>query len=162
MSARVVAVGALITDESGRILLILRRNEPSAGHWSLPGGRVEPGESLERAVIREVEEETGLRVTVGEPAIQLEIPVGDGRVYEVHDFRAEIRSGNYVQVTTPRTRRTSHRPRSVGRRSRTAWWSTWSRPVCCRRSRPDGAPADGPGAAGPTWCTDLVLCRMEG
>ena len=93
MTDRIVAVGALITDQSGRILLILRRNEPSAGHWSLPGGRVEPGESLEQAVVREVEEETGLRVTVGEPAIRLEIPVGDGRVYEVHDFRAEIRSG---------------------------------------------------------------------
>ncbi|MGW8815101.1 NUDIX domain-containing protein [Gordonia terrae] len=94
MTDRVVAVGALITDEDGRILLILRRNEPSAGHWSLPGGKVEPGESLDEAVVREVEEETGLAVTVGEPAIQLEIPVGDGRVYEVHDFRAEIRSGN--------------------------------------------------------------------
>ncbi|WP_055475833.1 NUDIX hydrolase [Gordonia sp. HS-NH1] len=93
MGERIVAVGALITDEDGRILLILRRNEPSAGHWSLPGGKVEPGESLRQAVIREVEEETGLVVEVGEPAIQLDIPVGDGRVYEVHDFRAEIRSG---------------------------------------------------------------------
>ncbi|MFE0749449.1 NUDIX hydrolase [Gordonia sp. NPDC058843] len=93
MNQRIVAVGALITDDAGRILLVLRRNEPSAGHWSLPGGKVELGESLEQAMIREVREETGLVVTVGEPAIQLEIPVGDGRVYEVHDFRAEIRSG---------------------------------------------------------------------
>lgn len=93
MTERIVAVGALITDDAGRILLVLRRNDPSAGHWSLPGGKVEPGESLEQAVVREVEEETGLVVTVGEPAIQLEIPVGGGRVYEVHDFRAEIRSG---------------------------------------------------------------------
>ncbi|WP_439032034.1 NUDIX hydrolase [Gordonia terrae] len=93
MTERVVAVGALITDDDGRILLILRRNEPSAGHWSLPGGKVEPGETLEEAVVREVQEETGLIVEVGEPAVQLEIPVGDGRVYEVYDFRAEIRAG---------------------------------------------------------------------
>ncbi len=43
-----------------------RGREPSAGRWSLPGGRVEPGETLEAAVAREVLEETGLVVDVGQ------------------------------------------------------------------------------------------------
>ena len=58
-------VGALIYDPAGRLLLIRRANPPGRWRWSLPGGRVEPGESDARAVIREVAEETGLAVTAG-------------------------------------------------------------------------------------------------
>ena len=47
-----------------------RRSEPLAGHWSLPGGAVELGETLEACVAREMEEETGLRVEVG-PVIEV-------------------------------------------------------------------------------------------
>src|ERR1035438_3190964 len=56
-----VGVGAVIVDE-GRVLLVQRGREPLKGHWSLPGGMVELGESLQAGVIREVEEETGLLV----------------------------------------------------------------------------------------------------
>jgi ADP-ribose pyrophosphatase YjhB (NUDIX family) len=56
-----VGVGAVIVDE-GRVLLVQRGREPLKGHWSLPGGMVELGESLQAGVIREVEEETGLFV----------------------------------------------------------------------------------------------------
>jgi mutator protein MutT len=49
----------------GRVVLIRRRYEPLAGQWSLPGGTVELGETLESAVAREVREETGLIVEVG-------------------------------------------------------------------------------------------------
>lgn len=48
------------------VVLIKRRHEPLAGEWSLPGGGVEVGETLQTAVAREVEEETGLVVEVGE------------------------------------------------------------------------------------------------
>jgi 8-oxo-dGTP diphosphatase len=58
-----VAVGAVALD-GGRILLILRGQPPAEGRWSLPGGRVEWGETLAEAVRREVEEETGLVVEV--------------------------------------------------------------------------------------------------
>ena len=57
----VVGVGAIILDE-GKILLEKRKNSPGKGKWSIPGGLVELGESIEQAVIREVKEETGLDV----------------------------------------------------------------------------------------------------
>jgi 8-oxo-dGTP diphosphatase len=57
----VVGVGAVIL-EGDKILLEKRKNEPSKGKWSVPGGLVELGESVEQAVIREVKEETGLEV----------------------------------------------------------------------------------------------------
>ena len=58
-------VGALVHDSNGRLLLVRRANPPGEGMWSIPGGRVEPGETDEAAVTREVAEETGLSVTVG-------------------------------------------------------------------------------------------------
>ena len=57
-------VGAIVRDNSGALLLVLRANEPSAGLWSLPGGRIEPGETDHEAVRREMREETGLEVEV--------------------------------------------------------------------------------------------------
>jgi ADP-ribose pyrophosphatase YjhB (NUDIX family) len=57
----VVGVGALILSQ-GKILLEKRINEPAKGKWTIPGGVVEVGESLEDAVIRETREETGLEV----------------------------------------------------------------------------------------------------
>ena len=57
----VLGVGAVILDD-GKILLEKRKNEPSKGKWSVPGGLVELGESMEQAVVREVKEETNLEV----------------------------------------------------------------------------------------------------
>ena len=65
----IVGVGAVIVHE-GNILLVKRRYEPLAGRWSLPGGTVEVGETLEEALAREMREETGLEVTVG-PVIEV-------------------------------------------------------------------------------------------
>ena len=60
----IVGVGAVVVD-AGKVVLIRRRYEPLAGQWSLPGGTLELGESLERGAAREVLEETGLEVEVG-------------------------------------------------------------------------------------------------
>jgi 8-oxo-dGTP diphosphatase len=59
--APIVGVGAVVVDD-GRVLLVQRGREPLKGKWSLPGGMLEVGESLQQGVVREVEEETGLRV----------------------------------------------------------------------------------------------------
>lgn len=56
-----MGVGAVVVDE-GRVLLVRRGREPLKGHWSLPGGMLELGESLIEGVAREVKEETGLIV----------------------------------------------------------------------------------------------------
>jgi ADP-ribose pyrophosphatase YjhB (NUDIX family) len=60
-----VAVGAVVFDDRGRVLLVQRGKPPAKGLWSVPGGRVELGETLAAAVEREVLEETGLEVTCG-------------------------------------------------------------------------------------------------
>ena len=65
----IVGVGAVIVDD-GKVVLIKRKFEPLQGQWSLPGGGVEIGETLEAAVAREMVEETGLDVMVG-PVIEV-------------------------------------------------------------------------------------------
>ena len=81
--------GAVVRDEAGRLLLVLRANEPSRGLWSLPGGRVESGETAPVAAAREVLEETGLEVEVGE--LLLTVVIGD---YDVQDFAAKVVGGS--------------------------------------------------------------------
>jgi len=57
-----LAADAVVFDRHGRLLLIRRKNPPFKGRYALPGGFVEYGESAERAVLRELHEETGLKV----------------------------------------------------------------------------------------------------
>ena len=65
MESPELAVSAIVIDQ-GRLLMVERGRPPSAGRWSLPGGRVEPDETLEAAAAREVLEETGIAVSVRE------------------------------------------------------------------------------------------------
>lgn len=88
------AVGAVVTDDSGRILLVLRGRDPGRGLWSVPGGKVEPGEGLEEATAREVLEETGLTVDVGRELWVARVPAGDGAEFEIHDFVATVTGGH--------------------------------------------------------------------
>ena len=62
METKTVA-GAVVFHSDGRVLLIRRGKPPAMGTWSLPGGRMEPGETPEETAVREVREETGLVVT---------------------------------------------------------------------------------------------------
>ncbi len=81
-------VGGIAYDARGRLLLIRRRNDPGSGQWSLPGGRVEPGETDKKAVIRELFEETGLDVIPG----TLVGSVTRGP-YEIFDYGCEVAGG---------------------------------------------------------------------
>jgi ADP-ribose pyrophosphatase YjhB (NUDIX family) len=91
---RVPCVGAVMFDAAGRMLLILRRNEPGAGLWSIPGGRIEAGETDEQAVVREVAEETGLAVRCGALLGCVERPgLPPGTVVDIRDYAAAITGG---------------------------------------------------------------------
>lgn len=86
--SRIACVGGIVVDESHgvrRVLLVLRGREPARGTWSVPGGRVEAGESDVTATAREVLEETGLRVQVGRLVGTVERDAPGGGVYVIRD-----------------------------------------------------------------------------
>lgn len=90
------AVGAIVL-EKGELLLIRRDREPGKGQWSLPGGRVEWGESMREALAREVREEAGIDIDVEGMAGIAErlVPDDDGAVqyhFVIVDFWARARS----------------------------------------------------------------------
>jgi 8-oxo-dGTP diphosphatase len=93
-----VGVGAVIFANDGRVVLVKRRHEPLAGQWSLPGGMLELGESLEAGLAREMLEETGLHVDVG-PVVEVFDRIlfdDDGRVryhFVLVDYVCTVRGG---------------------------------------------------------------------
>lgn len=95
-AAPVVGVGGVVVRD-GRVLLIRRGKEPLYGRWVVPGGTVELGETLEEALVRELEEETCLRVEPVEVLTVFDrIQREGGRVvyhYVIVDFLCRWRSG---------------------------------------------------------------------
>ncbi len=88
MSGPELCVGAVVVRESS-ILLIRRGHPPGEGRWSVPGGRVQRGESLTDAVRRELREETGLDGEVGEALGWTEL-IGRRRHFVVVDYRVTV------------------------------------------------------------------------
>ena len=90
-------VGAVIKDADGRLLLIRRGHEPGKGLWSLPGGRIEDGETDEQALVREIAEETGLAVTPGRLIGGVRRPgAAPGTEYDIRDYAADVTGGTLV------------------------------------------------------------------
>lgn len=94
MQTLVQAASAVITDALGRVVLIQRGVEPDRGLWSVPGGRVELGESHRQAAVREALEETGLVVEAGDELWVVTVPTGGGDLYEIHDFACTVVGGD--------------------------------------------------------------------
>ncbi len=91
-------VGAIIFRDA-QVLLVKRGRPPALGKWSIPGGLVELGESLEASVRREVVEEVGLEVRVIDLVAALDRVIldQDGRIeyhYILLDFLCEVEGGN--------------------------------------------------------------------
>ena len=90
---RVRCVGGLVRDEAGSLLLVQRANPPGQGLWSIPGGRVELGESDVDAVRRELAEETGLDVEVGDLVGRVERAGPGGVTYDIYDYACTVTGG---------------------------------------------------------------------
>jgi 8-oxo-dGTP diphosphatase len=86
-------VGAVVTDGHGRLLLIKRGHDPGAGLWSLPGGRIEPGETDAEALVREMLEETGLTVEPGRLLGRVQRAGPEGAVFDIRDYAATVTGG---------------------------------------------------------------------
>lgn len=93
MVHRQPCAGGIVHDAVSRLLVIRRGQPPSAGSWSVPGGRCLPGESAAAACVREVAEETGLRVEVLRLAGRVERAAPAGGVYVIDDFVCRVVDG---------------------------------------------------------------------
>lgn len=74
-------------------MLVRRAREPGRGRWSVPGGKIEPGETDQQALIREVVEETGLRISVLGYLGSVRRPGPAGAVFDIHDYRCRVDGG---------------------------------------------------------------------
>lgn len=88
------AAAAIVFDAEQRVLLVQRGRAPARGSWTLPGGRIEPGETPAAAALRELHEETGLRGVAAE--LVLVVRLGDFEIHEhlVRDVCGEARAGD--------------------------------------------------------------------
>jgi 8-oxo-dGTP diphosphatase len=100
----IVSVGAFVFDRDGRVLLVERARPPSAGMWTVPGGRLERGETLAQAVSREVREETGLVVEVGALACVVE-RMADDYHFVILDYLGRVIGGTLAAGSDARAAR---------------------------------------------------------
>jgi 8-oxo-dGTP diphosphatase len=102
--APIIGVGAVVIDGT-KVLLVRRGQEPLKGEWSLPGGALELGETLQQGVVREVLEETGLIVVPGgiiEILDRITQDEASGRVryhYVLIDFVCHVTGGNLCRAS---------------------------------------------------------------
>jgi 8-oxo-dGTP diphosphatase len=94
---------ALIVRDSEVLIGQRRANQPMALLWEFPGGKIEPGESAQQALARELDEELGIKATVGPKVIQIRHNYRHGgavdlQFFSVREFEGEIQNQIYEQV----------------------------------------------------------------
>lgn len=95
-----IGVGGLIFNAQGQVLLVARKNPPRAGEWHIPGGKLEPGETLAACCAREIREETGLNASPRHIIAIADRQI-DGFHYVIIDFIAELDHGDESIQPTP-------------------------------------------------------------
>ena len=90
MSDQKILVASVVLIKDGKYLLIQEKRRDIYGLWNIPGGRVDPGETLEQTAIRETKEETGLKVKINNPLI---VMMDEDDLHLLHSFQAEIVEG---------------------------------------------------------------------
>jgi 8-oxo-dGTP diphosphatase len=85
-----VGVGGIVFNNQKQVLLIQRNQPPAMGFWSIPGGKLEPGESLAEACQREIKEETGLEIKVKNIVAIVERRI-EGFHYVIIDYLALLK-----------------------------------------------------------------------
>ncbi len=108
----IVAVAGIVFDAGGRVLMIQRGTPPGEGLWTVPGGKLEAGETLVAGVGREVREETGIEVEVG-GLVEVVERIGDGYHYVIHDYLARPIGGVLRAGSDARDARWVERPEDL-------------------------------------------------
>ena len=97
-------VAAALIVRGGEVLIGQRRpDQPMALQWEFPGGKIEAGESAEQALVRELDEELGIRATIGPAVTRVRHNYRHGgavdlQFFAVHEFAGEIEGRIYHQV----------------------------------------------------------------
>ena len=84
-----IGVGGIVFNDRGAVLMIKRNQKPALGQWSVPGGKLAPGETLQDACRREVNEETGLEIRIGHVVAVVERRIENFH-YIIIDFMATL------------------------------------------------------------------------
>lgn len=124
-------VDLLVADGAGNVLLLLRKNEPAAGQWWFPGGRVLFGEKREDAARRKLEEECGLVATQLQEIGTFDLLLNTGQDARVHFittlFKVQMARGSVIRL--------DHQSHEARWRTQREWLECGLPPFVCKQLR---------------------------